>query len=95
MTVSKEQDIVATRDCYIWEECGYFWLADEYSLNNIRFDTLVQRQRWIDGYKSATGRDLIVHKNKPDVMEALIKGLPVSEESKARLAKKYDISRGS
>ena len=83
------------RDCYIWEEDGYFWLTDEYGLNNIRFDTLVQRQKWIDGYKSATGKDLIAHKNKPDVMKALSKGLQVSEESKDRLAKKYDISRGS
>lgn len=83
------------RDCYIWEKDGYFWLSDEYDLTHIRFDTFAQRQEWIDGFKNATGKDLIVHEGKPDVMKALSKGLQVSEESKDRLAKKYDISRGS
>lgn len=65
------------RDCYIWEEDGYFWLTDEYSLSHVRFNSLEERQKWIDGFKGATGKDLIVHKGKPDVKKALSKGLSI------------------
>jgi len=79
--------------CYVWEEGGYFYLTDKYDLRHVRFHFREERQKWIDGFKEATGKDLIVHEGKPDVIEALSEGLQVSEEVKDQVAEKYSIRR--
>lgn len=60
-----------TKEIYIFEENGYFWLTDHYDLNRVRFPNEESRQAWIDGFEAATGKQPVVIKGKPNVIANL------------------------
>lgn len=62
-----------TRDIYIFEQDGYFWLTDQCDLNRVRFLTADERAKWIGGYEAATGKAPHVIAGKPDVVANLMK----------------------
>ena len=61
------------RDCFVYEEGGYFWLTDHYDLNRVRFKTKEERDKWIESFPLVVGKELVVHIGKPNVITELTK----------------------
>lgn len=61
------------RKIYTYEEDGYFWITDQYDLNQVRFLTSEERKKWIEGFEPATGKKAIVIEGKPDIVANLVR----------------------
>ncbi len=66
--------MVNEREIYIIDQGGKYYITDQYDLNRVVFKTKEARQKWIDGFETATGIKPKVINQAPDVTANLERG---------------------
>jgi len=49
----------------LWEKDGKYYLSDEFDLRRVQFNSIEERQKWMDAYKPVIGKELVVLPSGP------------------------------